>query len=353
MDIDQYILRNEASWERLRELTRRARRSPAVLSEDELDELVMLYQRTSTQLSHVRTHYRDGPLTVRLTKVVAEARGAVYSRRGRGARSLVDFLVWTFPAAVWGARRAVVVSTLLLMVPALVIGTWIAVSEEALEATADPAVREAYLQEDFEAYYSSAPAAQFSTEVLINNIQVSFLAFALGIVFCLGTVYVLMLNGANIGLAAGLFHAAGEAPKFWGLVLPHGLLELAAVAVAGAAGLRLGWAVISPGERARRAALGEEGRRSVVIILGLMLAFVVAGIIEGFVTPSPLSTAVRIAIGILAFVVFALWIVVQGRRAEAAGLTGAWGERPTGAMAGRTSAEGTTVQSRPVALTSR
>ena len=99
-------------------------------------------------------------------------------------------------------------------------------------------MREAYVNEDFESYYSSEPAAQFASEVFVNNVQVAIYAFAAGILLCGLTAYILVTNGANVGVAAGLFAAAGQSPKFWGLILPHGLLELSAVVIAGAAGLR-------------------------------------------------------------------------------------------------------------------
>ena len=98
--------------------------------------------------------------------------------------------------------------------------------------------------------------------------------------------------------------------------------------VAGAAGLRLGWAVIAPGDRLRRDALADEGRRSVVIVIGLVLVLIVAGIIEGFVTGSSLPTLMRLGIGVAVEAAFVAWIVVQGRQGEACGITGLLGERP-------------------------
>ena len=154
------------------------------------------------------------------------------------------------------------------------------------------------MEEDFEAYYSSAPAGEFATSVTVNNIQVGFLAFASGILVCVLTAFILVTNGANVGQAAGLFAAVGQQPKFYGLILPHGLLELSAIVVAGGAGLAIGWAIVDPGDRSRREALAEQGRRSAVIALGLMLAFIVAGTIEGFVTPSGLPTSMRVGIGV-------------------------------------------------------
>ncbi len=328
MSIDLFIHDHDAAWTRLEVLSRQARRRRPQLSAAELDEFVSLYQQTSSHLSHARTNFDDPALIMRLTRIVADANGALHGSRGNAVRGFLHFFGFTFPAAVWGARWFVVIAALLTFVPAVVMGTWLGISDRAVDSVADEAAQQAYVTEDFEAYYSSEPAAQFSTEVLVNNIQVSFLAFALGIAFCVGTAYVLAFNGVNAGIAAGLFYNVGEPSLFWGLILPHGLLELSAVVIAGAAGLRLGWAVISPGDRRRTAAVAMEGRRSVAIIIGLALVFVVAGIIEGFVTPSSLSTPARVGVGVVAFVAFVLYVVNRGSRAHQLGLTGAWGERP-------------------------
>lgn len=342
MDVDRFIATNEESWTRLEALTRRRRRS---LRPAQIQELVLLYQRTSAHLSAARTQRVDPALVARLTRLVAGAAGLLYGARGRPWAGFTRFFVTTFPAAVWQARRFVAVSAALLLVPAIVIGAWLASSDEALQASGPDAVREAYVQEDFEAYYSSAPAGQFATQVTVNNIQVSILAFAAGALLCVVTAYVLISNGANIGVAAGMFAAAGQQPKFYGLILPHGVLELSAVTVAGAAGLSIGWAIVAPGDRRRGAAVADEGRRAAAMVLGLMLAFVVAGTIEAFVTPSGLPTVARVSVGLAAGAAFWTYIVVLGRRAAAQGFTGAIGEhaRLTSVIA----------QSEPRALMSR
>jgi uncharacterized membrane protein SpoIIM required for sporulation len=330
VDIDRFIARNAPTWDRLDELSSRAGRGLRRLTPAEVDELIEKYQRVSSHLSHARVAYDDPALTARLTRLVSQANGVIYATRTRTLRAISDFFAWRFPAAVWQSGRFVAISAALLLVPALAIGTWLSTSDEALEASAPEALREAYLEEDFEDYYSSEPATQFATEVTVNNIQVAITAFATGVLLCLPAVFLLILNGANIGLAGGLFAEAGELGKFLGLVLPHGLLELTAVVIAGAAGLRLGWAVIAPGDRSRGQALGDEARRAGVIALGLVLAFLVAGIIEGFVTGRGVPTALRVGIGVAAETVFVTWVVVQGRAATARGVTGALGELDQG-----------------------
>lgn len=326
LDLDRFLTTNGPVWDRLASLTARANRGIGRLGGSELHELVQLYQRASTHLSFARTYYRDPGLVARLTGLVAAAGAVVYGTRPRTWRSLGRFFSATFPAAVWHLRRFVVASSVLLLGPALAMGIWLSSSTRAVEAAAPAPVRQALLENDFEAYYSSAPAAEFATEVFTNNVRVAVLAFAAGILVCVPTAWVLASNGANVGVAGGLFAAAGEAPKFFGLILPHGMLELTAVAVAGGAGLALGWSVIAPGDRLRRDALAEEGRRAVVVVLGLVVAFAVAGLIEGFVTGRPWPTGLRVGIGATAWLAFLLYVVAQGRKSAAAGLTGTLGE---------------------------
>ena len=331
MDVDRFLATNQPLWDRLAALTRQASGGLRRMHAADIDELVRLYQRAATHLSYVRTYYRDPALTARLTGLVASAGAVVYGTRPRTLRTIGRFFTATFPASVWHNRWFVAASAFLFFAPAIAIGAWLANSDQAVDAAAPAAVREAYISEDFEDYYSSKPASEFAAQVTTNNIQVGFMAFAAGIGFCVPTVLLLAFNGANVGFAGGLFHAAGEAPKFYGLILPHGLLELTAVVIAGAAGLRLGWALIDPGDRSRGTALREEGRRAVVMVLGLVLTFVVAGTIEGFVTGSTLPTWARVGLGVLVEVAFVLYVVTQGRAAARAGLTGRFGEQPIAA----------------------
>jgi uncharacterized membrane protein SpoIIM required for sporulation len=327
VDIDRFLATNQPVWDRLAELAARAGRGLDRLSAAELDELVRLYQRTASHLSYAQTYYRDPAVTARLSSLVARSGAVLYGTRPRTLRAAAWFLAVTFPAAVWHARRLVLVSALLFAAPAVALALWIADSPAAVEALGPAAAREAYVNEDFEAYYRSEEATQFATEVFTNNVQVAFLAFAAGVLGCVLTGYVLVTNGAALGAVAGLFAAVGQQPRFWGLILPHGLLELTAVFVAGGSGLALGWAWISPGDRPRLAALAEEGRRAVVIVLGLVLVFAVAGTIEGFVTGQPWPTWLRVGIGIAAEAGFLAYVVVRGRAAAARGFTGQLGEQ--------------------------
>lgn len=317
MDLDRYIGQHRPAWDRLEHLSRAGGGRGRRLNPAELDELVVLYQAVSGHLAHARTAYGDPNLIGLLTRRVADANAVIYGQGTSPRRALVRFFRLTFPGSIWRIRRFVAVAALLFCIPAVALGAWLANSDAALEASAPEYVRDAYVEQDFEDYYSSEPAAQFTTEVTFNNIQVSVLAFAVGILACVGAAFLMVFNGLNLGVAAGLFYAAGEAPRFWGLILPHGLLEITAVILAGAAGLRLGWTLIDPGDLPRGQALSAEGRRSVTVIMGLVLAFSAAGLIEGFVTGSSLPTPVRVGVGVAVWLGFLTYLWRFGRSAEA------------------------------------
>ena len=315
MDVDRFLAEGRPAWDRLDDLATRAARRPGRLSAAELEELVVLYQRAATHLSYARTYFRDPALDAQLSGLVGRAASVVYGSRPRTLRTVGRFFAVTFPGATWRIRWFVAVATGLTVAASLAVAVWIGTSTAALEASAPAAVREAYVQDDFEAYYSAQPSAQFASQVFTNNLRVGVLAFAAGIAGCVVTAFILVQNGANLGFAAGLFSVAGELPRFWGLILPHGLLELTAVFVAGGAGLRLGWTLIDPGDRPRADALVEEGRRAMAVVLGLALVFAVAGVIEGFVTGSTLPTAARVGIGVAAEAVFLVYVGILGPRA--------------------------------------
>jgi uncharacterized membrane protein SpoIIM required for sporulation len=329
VDIDRYIARNEASWRRLDELAAKARTGVAKMSPAEVDELVGLYQRTSAQLSHVRTHYRDPDLVLRLTKIVGNANGVIYGKRPKRLRTVGLFFADTFPGAVYHYRRFIALAALVFFVPALVLGVWLTNDHRALDRSGSEKERKAYVHQEFAQYYSDEPAPVFFSEVTTNNIQVSFIVYALGAASGgLGALAMILLNGAPLGIVGAWMTSEGEFWPFLGYILPHGALELSAIVIAGGAGIGIGWTAIAPGDRSRGDAFREEGQRSVTIILGLMTMFVCAGLIEGFITGSGLSVGLRVGIGALLWICYIGYLVVRGRSAADRGITGLLVEPP-------------------------
>ncbi|SFB51244.1 Uncharacterized membrane protein SpoIIM, required for sporulation [Amycolatopsis marina] len=320
MDVDLFVAAHGAEWDRLAALIRRSGR----LSGPEADELVHLYQRTATHLSTARSAAPDPALLARLSSLVARARSAVAGTHSPAWREIGLFFSRRFPAAVYLSRRWWLASSAAFVLVGGVLAAWIAQNPEVQTAIVAPEqIRQLTAPGgDFESYYSSEPAASFAAQVWTNNAWVAAGALVLGVLLCLPVVFILWSNALNLGVSAGLMADADRLDVFFGLIVPHGLLELTAVFVAAGAGLRLGWTVIDPGPHTRTAALAREGRAVVAIALGLAGVLLVSGVIEAFVTPSGLPTWGRIGIGVLAEAAFLTYVFVLGRRAAHAGETG-------------------------------
>lgn len=319
MDIDRYIATNQPTWNRLDELARRGSVRVGRLTADEIDELVRLYQRTSAQLSYVRTHYGDAALATRLSGTVGRANQVLYGTKGRGVQGVVDFFASTFPAAVWHCRRPVGISAAVLFVPAVVVCLWLLNSPEALDTSGDPLQRANYVDNLFEQYYYDRSPLQFFGEVTVNNIFVSLQAFAGAATGGVFTAGILFVNGAFLGQAAAWMISEGESARFWGFILPHGMLELSAIVIAGGAAFRLGWVLLVPGDRTRADAMREEGSRTLSIILGLTAMFVLAGLIEGFITGRGLPVGIRVGVGAIGWLAAIAYFGVLGRSAHLSG----------------------------------
>ena len=314
MDLDPFVAAHRAEWARLEELCRRRRLTGA-----EADELVTLYQRTATHLSLVQSSAPDPALVSRLSQLVASGRAAVTGASGASWTDVSRFVTVSFPVAVYRARAwwiAIGVATLLV---STAIGVWVATNPDVVNALASPEDLDQLVNGDFEDYYSSNPAGSFAFRVWTNNAWVAAQALIFGALLCLPGVWILWQNALNLGLVGGLMAAGGRLDLFFGLITPHGLLELTAVFVAGGAGIRLGWQIVSPGPRPRSVALAEEGRTTLTIALGLVVVLLVSGVVEAFVTPSPLPTWARIALGALVWIAFLVYVFVLGRRADRVG----------------------------------
>jgi uncharacterized membrane protein SpoIIM required for sporulation len=316
VDLDAYVSVHGPEWARLEELSKRRRLDGA-----EADELVALYQRVATQLSVVRSAAPDPALVTRLSSLVARARSAATGAHEPAWRDVTRFFTVSFPSAVYRTRRWSALTALGSLLLALVVGWWVAAHPRVQAAVASREEVRRLVENDFAGYYTENAATSFAARVWTNNAWVAALCIALG-VLGLPVLYVLAQNALNLGLVGGLMAAGGRLDLFFGLILPHGLLELTAVFVAAGAGLRLFWAWVEPGPRTRTQALGEEGRAAVAVAMGLVVVLAVSGAVEAFVTPSGLPTWARIGIGVLVELAFLGYVGTLGRWAVARGETG-------------------------------
>ncbi|CDO28925.1 stage II sporulation protein M [Mycolicibacterium porcinum] len=318
MDVDAFVVAHRPTWDRLEELVKRRRR----LTGAEVDELVDLYQRVSTHLSMVRSSSQDSVLVGRLSGLVARARAAVTGAHAPLWREFVRFWTVSFPVVAYRSWRWWLGSAVAFFIVAVAMALWISGNPAVLSAIGTPSEIEELVNHDFESYYSEHPAGSFALQVWINNSWVAAQCIAFAILLGLPIPYVLFQNAANLGVNAALMFSAGKGDLFLGLITPHGLLELTAVFLAAAVGMRLGWTVIAPGDRPRGQVLAEQGRAVVAAAIGLAVVLLVSGLIEALVTPSSLPTWARIGIGVLAELAFLGYVFHFGRKAVRAGETG-------------------------------
>lgn len=313
MDIDVFAHTHRMQWERLQLLSAQRR-----LTGQEADELVALYRQGATHLSVLRSNAPDPALVSELSVILVKARARIASPHDLTWITVLHYFTRTIPAALYRVRWWSVAVTVACLLVAVVSGLWLAGNPELLATVVPPGEQEWLAQEAFAAYYSEYPSASFSALVWTNNAYIAALCVATGITGVF-PAQVLFVNSLNIGVMAAVMHVQGAAWVFWSLILPHGLLELSCVFVAGAAGMRLFWAWLAPGHRTRVRALGEEGRTTIVIVIALVIGLGVSGLIEGFATGSGMNPWLKIAIGVVACAAFWLITFVIGRRAAEAG----------------------------------
>lgn len=316
MDLDAYVLAHGAQWRRLEELTTRR-----PLNGAENDELVDLYQRVATHLSVVRTSAPDAALISYLSSILARARLRTVGARTTTWGSVGEFFTDRFPAALYRLRWWWLTTMAVNVVVTAVMMWWLLQNPAVEQSLLSPDEVDQLVRNDFENYYSEYAASHFAAQVWINNAWVTALCIALGVLGA-PVIYLLFNNMANLAIIGSIMIRHDHAAHFFGLLSPHGLLELTAVFVAGGVGLRLFWSWVAPGDVTRGQSMAREGRTAGTVALGLVVVLFISGIIEAFVTPSGLPTWARVGIGVVAELAFFAYVFVLGRSAVARGHTG-------------------------------
>jgi len=291
------VARGSARWAAFASLLADARhRGLRNMSEDEVSEFVAQYRELSTDLARLRTaaRGRDSNALFALSRLVAGGHNLLYRQRSLGFDAVVGFLFRAAPREILRSAPQIGLAALLLFGPA--VASYVAVVRDpALAAEFLPAEMinraetglarerrgEAYLPREMARMHGPFMASRIMT----NNVQVTYVAFAAGITAGIGTVLALVFNGVQIGGGVGIFAANGVAHLILGFVAAHGVLELAAICIAGGGGLLLASAILLPGALPRRDALVVKGRRAIRLIAASTFLLVVAGLLEGYVSP--------------------------------------------------------------------
>jgi uncharacterized membrane protein SpoIIM required for sporulation len=297
-------------WDELQALVDRAGRNQRRLGADDVALLVRRYQQAAADLARLRAGQPGSPLVPRLNDLVAQAHAIVYRPARTPLRSLGRFLWTGYPRAVWDMRRLVAAAALFQMAIAIGGFVWGVVDPATAGSFLPPALRDA----GHRAHHAIPAGVMAPTSVAIwsHNIIVSFYDYAGGILFGVGTIYSLYVNSMLLGVLSGVENQHGANGLYWSLIIPHGVIELTAFTIAAAAGLSLADALIRARPQPRSQVLAERGRRSVAVVLGTVPLLVVAGTIEGFVTPSSLPIAVKLAVAPISAVLLGAYLL-RGR----------------------------------------
>lgn len=317
--IDRFVRDRRARWERLGVLVGRARGRVARLAADEVLELGRLYRQSTSDLAVARRDFPLDAVTERLNDLVATAHSLVYSDAPASPRRLRAFVLRELPASVRADLRLTAVAAALLFVPWLltfVIG--LLAPEVALSSMSD-ALREHLAQRRPGTEIPEGARPLAGPLIILNNVQVSVVAFAGGMTAGALTAYILIANGAVLGTTFAVLQQVGGAAYLLEFILSHGVLELSAIVLSGGAGLTLAWAILRPGERTRADALRLASARALRTMIVVIVTLGVAGIVEANVSPTTAPAPVKAAVGLATGAALWGYIALGGRTARRRG----------------------------------
>ena len=316
------------SWTRTGKLIAKAgRKGTSALSEEELHELTRLYPSVAVDVARARMYGLDSRTQDRINQLAISAHGLLYRRRHvRPFRAIWQFFSYDYPRLFRRLWPYVTLSVAIFLIG--VLGAYASVRlrpstaylfvPRGLDISGGPAVTE----QDISERYRRMPKPPMASAITANNISVAFSSFALGITGGIGTAYVILINAMMLGGFVGHFANYGLGHQCATFLVPHGVLEIFAILVSGGAGLRLGISLAIPGRTTRKASLRRGAKEAVLLVLGTIPMFIVAGVIESFVTPSYIAGGAKIAIGATVLGLFLAYLLLIGhsRAAESSSL---------------------------------
>ena len=299
---DQFYQTRQSDWQRLTILLDNAERRLAGLTPAQVQELGRLYRAATSDLALAQRDFPDHRVTLYLNQLVGRAHGVVYRGDPLATRRIVRFVTTGYPRLAQRNGRFILTAALLFILPAILAGLVASWRPDAahwlLPAEAQSLIPMIERQE----LWIDVPVNErpyFSSFIMQNNVQVTFLAFGGGMTAGLLTIWIMVFNGLLLGGLTGLTAHHGVGFELWTFVIGHGVVELTVIFIAGGAGLMLGWAILQPGLRRRRDALTLAAQEAVKLLIGCVPLLVIAGLIEGFISPNEqLHSLVKWGVGL-------------------------------------------------------
>lgn len=290
MNIRRWIARREPNWQRLDALLRQVeKKGLKSLKASEIREFASLYRSVSADLARARTNQVGHILVQNLQQLTSRSYSQIYQgSRRQEWQAVVEFGRWGFPAMVQETFGYTAIATAIFLLGVL-IAWWFSWQDPMFMSLIVPEALIVKVRDRHELWMGSILGKEpvESSNIMINNISVSFRAVAGGITAGTFTVFVLAFNGLLIGAIATLVGQNNLAYPFWAFVFPHGSLELPAIFLAGGAGLLIARGMLFPGQYTRVEALKFYGYKAAQLVFGIVPMLIIAGTIEGFYSPNP------------------------------------------------------------------
>lgn len=317
MDLTSFWHTHKSAWAELEQLLESFQKKSRSIRASDIDRLTLLYKKTSAHLAYVRSHYPSDELTLYLNQLVLRAHNLAYKQQSGSWQQITSFFGRTFIRLLQKRLWFMAIAAFLFLLGGAFGYTAIMIDPLNLYYVLPDGMAEQIDPTRLGEGHDSINSPVISTMIMTNNMRVAILAFVSGVTFGLFPIYLLLFNGLLIGALAAVYHQAGVSYAFWAYILPHGVIELTAIFIAGGAGLYMGYRMLVPGKYARKHQFLEAAKESAQLLLATLPLFFIAGIIEGYITPSTtLSLEVKYAVALGTLLILVLWYVLGQRRLQ-------------------------------------
>jgi uncharacterized membrane protein SpoIIM required for sporulation len=315
---DRFITQRKNAWQRLEDLLKLLDASSLRrLGREEVRELGRIYRRTASDLAIARAESRDPRLVNYLNSLVIRAHGRIYRADAQGGKRIRLFFTRELPQTFRRTWRYTVLSFAVFAIFSIIgfVGTRYDPEFSELLGVS-PTFREMFIETKTPWWERLNEANQQGASLIMtNNILVTIYTFAFGATLGIGTLFYLAVNGANIASVVALSYGAGTdfGNNLVTFMVGHGVVELSCIFIAGGAGLLIGSAMIMPGDLTRADALKTRGMEAVRLMIGVAILLVVAGTIEGFISPAPIDPRIKFSIGAITGLAMYSYLLLVGR----------------------------------------
>lgn len=310
MNVKQFVKQHRQEWKQLEHFLTTLHKSRHAITGSDIDQFHRLYQKAAQNLSYSQTYFPKEEVTFYLNGLVSKSHNLLYKDQISSMKQIRHFFGAKFIGLLVEQWKFIIVAMILFILGAL--GSFFSVLNDPLHLYSIlPAnIAQGVDPTQLGSSDGAVDSSLMSANIMTNNIQVAILAFAGGVTFGLLTVYLLIYNGIIVGALAALFWHHGKTYDFWAYIVPHGMIELTAIFIAGGAGLLMGYKLFVPGNLSRLYQLKRHAKRSVQLLLGTIPLFVIAGIIEGFITPAAISLEIKYFVALLTVIGLILYIII-------------------------------------------